>query len=206
MSTNISQLKQKYPGILIGVILAVFILSLVSLMASSKVEVEDIGPLTGKPLAAYQFYPVIVEDKKLKLDKTLFMNAVSYLAEHPDPRAISDLFYLGQANRVVDLLSDQEKKTYHELVKSYDFNRELEDINTHKDKIFSVYKDIVNGVGKTFANTPIEFVLHDTRNPLGSVVAVQNPITGRRLGSSTTNFGIKLIKDFHSYFTGTIKE
>lgn len=54
----------------------------------------------------------------------------------------------------------------------------------------------MNGIGQTFSGTPIEIVLHDTRNPLISIVAVQNPISGRRLGDPNTNFGIQLIRNY----------
>ena len=52
----------------------------------------------------------------------------------------------------------------------------------------------MNGLGQSFAGTPIEIVLHDVRNPMQSIQALQNPISGRRLYQSTTNFGLELIK------------
>lgn len=55
----------------------------------------------------------------------------------------------------------------------------LAEVDREKDRIFQSYADIVNGIGQTFAGTPVEIVLHDTRNPLRSIVAVQNPISGR---------------------------
>jgi predicted transcriptional regulator YheO len=77
----------------------------------------------------------------------------------------------------------------------------LAEVDREKDRIFQSYADIVNGIGQTFAGTPVEIVLHDTRNPLRSIVAVQNPISGRRLGDTNTNFGIQLIKNY-SYGEG----
>src|SRR5262249_31664315 len=40
----------------------------------------------------------------------------------------------------------------------------------------------------------VEIVLHDTSNPLRSIKALQNPISGRHLNDPTTNFGVELIR------------
>ena len=42
----------------------------------------------------------------------------------------------------------------------------------------------------------MEIVLHDVRNPLHSIVCLQNPISGRRIGDPITNFGLNLIKEY----------
>jgi predicted transcriptional regulator YheO len=43
------------------------------------------------------------------------------------------------------------------------------------------------------ARLPIEFVLHDTRDPLHSVCAVQNTITGRKVGSPASDVALARI-------------
>jgi predicted transcriptional regulator YheO len=81
------------------------------------------------------------------------------------------------------------------LHQHYDYS-EFERLNEYRNDLFRVYRDIVNGIGQTFSGTGIEIVLHDVRNPLRSIVAIQNPISGRRLDDPTTNFGLELIKDY----------
>lgn len=153
--------------------------------------------LPGKSLAAHdELYPVQADDSgQLYLDKARFAKAVEYFSNNPSPKAIADLIYLGNSNNVSLLMNDNEKSDYKHLIEQPDYGA-LEDIHKQKDKIFQVYKDIVNGIGQTFSGTDIEIVLHDTRNPLKSVVAIQNPISGRRLGDPTTDFGIQLIKNY----------
>ena len=153
--------------------------------------------LPGKPLAAYDdLYPIRSnENGTLYLDKDRFAQAVEYFSKNPSPRAISDLIYLGGSNNVTLMLSDLNKEKYAKLTEQPDYAA-LEEANRQKDRLLQSYKDIVNGIGQTFAGTPIEIVLHDTRNPLKSVVALQNPISGRRLGDTNTNFGIQLIKNY----------
>lgn len=51
----------------------------------------------------------------------------------------------------------------------------------------------MNGVGQTLAGTPVEIVLHDTRKLHCVRLWPQNPISGRRLGDTNTNFAIQLI-------------
>lgn len=158
---------------------------------------EAYSNLPGKPLAAYaDFYPVQADnDGQLYIDKGRFTEAIAYFTKNPSPKAASDLVYLGQANNIMLMFSDEEKRAYKRLIDDPVY-AEVQDVNRQKDRIFQVYKDIVNGIGETFAGTGIEIVLHDTRNPLQSVVAIQNPISGRRLGDSTTNFGLELIKNY----------
>ncbi len=153
--------------------------------------------LPGSPLAAFtEIYPVrAAEDGHLYLDTKRFRQAVDYLSENPEPKAIADLIYLGQSNNVALLLTDDDKRAYQRLIERPD-NAKLSNIEGQRDAVFQVYRDVVNGIGQTFAGTGIEIVLHDTRNPLKSVVALQNPITGRRLGDTNTNFGLELIRNY----------
>lgn len=162
----------------------------------------DLRVLPGKALAAYDdFYPIRADDAGAPyLDRELFVKAVNYLSEHPSPRAVADLIYLGNSNNVTLLLDGPTKAKYLMLTQKPDYAA-LAEVDREKDRIFQSYADIVNGIGQTFAGTPVEIVLHDTRNPLRSIVAVQNPISGRRLGDTNTNFGLQLIKNY-SYGEG----
>ena len=162
---------------------------------------EPRGRLPGQPLAAFSdIYPVRADSEgHLYLDKDRFVKAIDHLTSSPSPKAIADLVYLGQANNVTLLLDEKEKSAYSKLMDHPAFTEmriNLEQINRQRDQLLIVYKDIVDGIGQTFSGAGIEIVLHDTRDPLHSIVALQNPISGRRLGDTNTNFGLELIKDY----------
>lgn len=153
--------------------------------------------LTGKPLAAYDdIYPIVVDGSGLlHLDKDRFVSAVTYLNEQPSQQAIADLVYIGQQNNITLELSSEQKAAYQKVASKLSSD-DIARITEQRDNLFRTYRDIVNGVGQTFAGTGIEIVLHDTRNPIKSIVAIQNTIFGRQLGGPNTNFGIQLIKDY----------
>lgn len=181
------------PGILI-VALTIYVMG----FRGENTEAPKVLP--GKALAAFdEFYPIQVNEAgALYLDKDRFVAAVDYFTDSPSPHAISDLVYLGNLNNVTLMLPDAAKAKYIKLAEQPDYAA-LGEVNRQKDRVFQAYKDIVNGIGQTFAGTPIEIVLHDTRNPLKSVVAIQNPISGRRLGDTNTNFGLQLIKNYSQH-------
>jgi predicted transcriptional regulator YheO len=184
-------------SILLGIVPAFIASCFVYLIFSIPETKVDVDILPGKPLASYtNFYPISHDQEgNLSLDISIFMDAVNYFLENKDPRATADIIYLGQSNNVNLLLSNSDKKRYALLHDNFN-SSEFESINEYRNDLFHVYRDIVNGIGQTFAGTNIEIVLHDARNPLKSIVAIQNPISGRRLGDSTTNFGLELIKDY----------
>jgi len=150
--------------------------------------------ISGKPLASYPFYPIVVsKEGRPYLDKGLFMDAVNMLRENPDARAVADLIYLERKQNIMIQLGESERRLFQALVTEVPVP-DIEDQEAYIDRLFSVYKQIVDGIGQTFAGTPIEIVLHDVRNPMRSIQALQNPISGRQLYQPTTNFGIEMIK------------
>lgn len=155
--------------------------------------------LPGRALASYDdLYPIRADGSgSLYLDRDRFAKAIDYFSDNPSPRATADLIYLGNSNNVTLLLDSTSRARYMRLADAPDY-RAFAEIDREKDRVFQVYRDIVNGIGMTFAGTPMEIVLHDTRNPLRSIVAVQNPISGRRIGDTNTNFGVQLIKNYSS--------
>lgn len=183
------------PGVLI-VAISIYVLGFRAPVAS------DPRVLPGKALAAYEeLYPIRADGAgALYLDRERFVKAIEHFSVNPSPRAVSDLIYLGNSNNVTLMLDGPTKAKYVQLTELPDYAA-LAEVNRQKDRIFQAYRDIVNGIGQTFAGTPVEIVLHDTRNPLRSIVAVQNPISGRRIGDTNTNFGIQLIKNY-SYGEG----
>lgn len=151
--------------------------------------------LEGKALASYAaYYPVRVKpDGSLTLDTTRFMQAVDYFSGQPESRAAGELIYIGQGNSIALQLNDDEKSRYAALLKKSIYSAYK--VKAPYDPL-TPYKSIVDGIGQTLSGTGVEIVLHDTRNPLKSVVAIQNPITGRRIGDANTNFGYELIKSY----------
>jgi len=150
--------------------------------------------ISGKPLASYPFYPIAVsKEGHLYIDKDKFMDAVNTLRQNPDVKAVADLVYLERNENITLQLSESDRRLFQALVKEVPVP-DLTQQEAHRDRLFQVYKQIVNGLGQTFAGTPIEIVLHDIRNPMRSIQALQNPISGRQLYQPTTNFGIELIK------------
>jgi predicted transcriptional regulator YheO len=190
---NVNYFKPILLGIVPAFIASCFVYLIFSI-PDNKVHVNE---LPGRALASYpNLYPITHDrEGKLTLDTSLFMKAVNHLLKNEDPRAAADLIYLGQTNNINLLLSNSEKQSYAQLHNHFDYS-EFELVNEYRNDLFHVYRDIVNGIGQTFTGTGIEIVLHDTRNPLKSIVAIQNPISGRRLGDSNTNFGLELIKDY----------
>lgn len=175
---------------------AIIILGSFLYFFNSSVTNERYKTLSGQSLAANEeIYPIKVgENGSLVLDKDRFVQAIEFLTRNPSQqKAAADLVYLGQANQIDLSLNDEDKKKYHALIGAGFFSQ-FEDANNQKDQLLRSYKQIVDGIGKTFAGTNVEIVLHDTRDPIHSVSAIQNPISGRKLGDNNSNFGVGLIK------------
>lgn len=157
------------------------------------------GYMHGKPLASLAMYPIVADDAgNLSLDYGLVSAALAELQDprHPaNPKAAVDLLYLIDRNNVERLLSPSDRKLRSALASRYCTDRAAS-ADAHRDHLFSVYRSIVEGIGQTLGDVPIEIVLHDIRNPLQSIVAVSNSITDRHVGGPTTNFGIELIKSY----------
>jgi predicted transcriptional regulator YheO len=167
-----------------------------SLQPPAPIPTPQSSLMIGRPIATYKDYPVVADQTgTLRLDSNLFSKCVQLVLDNNDQRAAADLFYLGQQNHIETLLKSEGLNSYKQLRSRFDL-KDFEDVNKQRDEVFEVYKDVVNGVGQTFAGTPVEIVLHDTRDPLHSIVAIQNAISGRKLRGPNTNFGIQLIKHY----------
>lgn len=194
MFSNIN--KATATKVVFGAVPAFLIAVLVLFLFQQPKDLHTTYVLPGKPLASYtDLYPIRVEDGVVRIDETAFATATDFFLQEEDPKAAADLIYLGQANNVSLLLNTEQKRALGKLIKKYEYIH-ADHVEQYRDNVFSIYKDIVDGIGKTLSGTGFEIVLHDTRNPLKSIVAIQNPISGRRLGDSTTNFGVELIKDY----------
>jgi predicted transcriptional regulator YheO len=150
--------------------------------------------VSGRPLASYPFYPIAAsQDGSLYVDRNRFVEAVAALRQNPDAKAVADLLYLERKQNITLHLGESERGLFQALVRQVAVP-DAERQEAYRDRLFEVYRQIVDGLGQSFAGTPIELVLHDVRNPMQSIQALQNPISGRRLYQPTTNFGVELIK------------
>ena len=60
--------------------------------------------------------------------------------------------------------------------------------------LLQVGKTLVEALGKMFAPT-CEVVLHDLARPANAVVAIENAISGRKVGDATTEIGLSRVRD-----------
>lgn len=147
--------------------------------------------IEGRPLAYYDFYPVVVkENGNIGLDESKLNDAIEILSTNKDKKASSDLIRLIEQNSASFLIREENNKKIQEL------KEVTHDPTQDNSELFLTIKNIVHGFGQTLEGTPIEILVHDTRNPLKSVVAIENSITGRNLYDRNTNFGIELIKRY----------
>ena len=194
----LSFLKTNWTGRLVTLVPAVIIVGLtLFIFFSQSEEAPSIqGSLPGEPLSVFEdLYPVRLDAAgNVTLDLDKFSKALVEVEKKQSPRAAADLIYFGQANNISLMLSDKDKASYGNFIRNHLYAES--NAQRFQDQHFQPYRDIVNGIGQTFAGTGIEVVLHDMRNPLKAIIAIQNPISGRRVGDPTTNFGLRMIKNY----------
>jgi predicted transcriptional regulator YheO len=66
------------------------------------------------------------------------------------------------------------------------------DAHHYDDHLIGEAKKIVTALGRMFAPF-CEVVLHDLRRPIASILAIENPFSGRRIGDSATRLGLARI-------------
>lgn len=66
-------------------------------------------------------------------------------------------------------------------------------MTSYDDHLITEATKLVTGLGKMFAPF-CEVVLHDLRTPEHAIVAIENNLSGRRIGDATTNLGLERIK------------
>jgi hypothetical protein len=159
--------------------------------------------LTGQALVEMPDYPIKVgSNGLLRLDMPSFERVCQELLVHYNPRAAIDLLYLAEHNRnvversanavlLLDKLRSRYRKKLRQLV-------EPQSLAAQRQHMLQQFQKITAGLGDTFAGVPIEFVLHDTRDPLHSVIVIKNSITDRKDGDQASSFGEDVI---HAYAT-----
>ncbi|EFC83751.1 TIR domain-containing protein [Parafrankia sp. EUN1f] len=152
--------------------------------------------LPGEPLATMPNYPVILRDgRRIELDLERLRQACAEVIEAGNIRAAVDLVYLADQNYHTIETSPDTKAHVVEVKKKFQAELlQLDVSHVQRKNLIVPLENMTEGLGAMFADLPIEFVLHDTRDPLHSVCAIRNPITGRRKGSPASNIALEQIR------------
>lgn len=147
------------------------------------------------------YYPIDIEPvtNNPRLNSETYVKAMIYLLESVDDRlAAMDLVYLREDNRQAfgDVLPREYHPTYDRLLKKYDLQEFRKNVTSETDRLFRNAERIINDLGATLRGIRCEFVLHDVRNPLRSIVALANTreVSSRRLHDPSTRFVVNYLK------------
>lgn len=164
---------------------------------------KNSGLIKGKRLFQYQGkYPIDLEPITdiPSLNKEKFANAIQYFLDdnHYDRLAASDIVYLRQdnLNHYDEILDDDFIDSYNSLIEKYDLYSFIENFDTENKRVFGNYIRITNELGETLKNCHLEILLHNVRNPLKSIIAVQNTenISNRKLFDPSTRFVVEYVR------------
>lgn len=145
----------------------------------------------GKSLEEYEFFPFVADEKGFpNFELSLFNTGVSYFLDNYDFTAARQLLFIGEQNNVRFYLKGEELRKYKKLFKKYDGEEIIDDNLAHLEN----YKILVQLIGKTFRHSGIEILLHNLMNPSKSIIALENPVTGRQIGDGTTLLVLDLKK------------
>ncbi len=151
--------------------------------------------LTGTPLASMEEYPVRLRDgRAVELDLEYLRRACQRVIADRNVRGAVELNYLATQNHAEVQISPGTVELVQQVRK--EFSAELAQMDgpqAQQRNLIEPLINLTNLVGAMFARLPIEFVLHDTRDPLRSVCAVQNGFTGRQVGSPASNVALDRI-------------
>ncbi|MFE0464335.1 PAS domain-containing protein [Kitasatospora sp. NPDC058965] len=163
--------------------------------------------LDGRPLAELENYPIKVgADGTIALDIPELIEACAYLLRHHEPRSAIDLLYLAERNAAVVHASPAALAAIDRVRRRYGrrYRRLVEpaQLRAQREHLLEQFGKLTNALGETFAGLPIEFVLHDTRDPLNSVYTIRNSITGRREGDPVSKFGEDVVRAYERHWRG----
>lgn len=147
------------------------------------------------------YYPIDIdpETNNPNLNSAAYVRAMLYLLDSVHDRlAAMDLVYLREDNwqAFSDVLPPEHGPTYDRLLKKYDLREFRVSVTSETDRLFRNAERIINDLGATLRGIKCEFVLHDVRNPLRSIVALANTreVSGRRLHAPSTRFVVNYLK------------
>lgn len=179
---------------LIGIIpaLLTFISTLKFTPSHDKNEISEYN---GKSLVSYVTYPVSIDknDNSIYLNKNNLLQSIAIFTETNDYKAATDLAYLVKRNQSQIDFSNEEALKFKNMINKYNID-DYTISDKKREHLFSISGQTVDALGDMFPK--IEFVLHDARDPLHSVVKIKNNITERKIGSPATHLGIELIKKY----------
>src|ERR1044072_2703286 len=145
----------------------------------------------GRNLEEYDFYPFTINrDNLSEFNLKDFRLGMHYFLKNNDYTAARQLIFIGEQNNVRDQLEPAEQKVYATLYDKYDGKKIADDTNEYLEN----YVRIVRLIGKSFANTGMEILLHNLADPSHSLICLENNVTGRHLRDGTTNLLIDLKK------------
>jgi hypothetical protein len=152
-------------------------------------------------LASYAEYPIGVRTDGSLFYRPDYANTLAErLVREKNQYAVYELIYMidtiNTYGAALDLagpaLDPQLLERLREIVPE-DARSEFE---AERDGVVTAMSAAIHGLGAMFRNCAIEFVLHDVRNPIHSVISIEDSITGRSVFSSNTNFGVRVIRKY----------
>jgi hypothetical protein len=156
------------------------------------------GSATGDrtQLANYGDYPVRVEDDgRLSFDADGAPALAARVIAEKDTYAAYEFLWLIDGVRSITNGSDEPfdpalVQRLRQLVPTSTW-RELD---AERQAVLDIVTAVVRGVTTAVSGCGVELVVHDTRNPMESVVAIHGSITKRALRASSTNVVIDMIR------------
>lgn len=169
------------------------------------VEESDLQAVTAwadfDPLAKWDTYPVVMsKGGVLTMDWGLSSACCSRLLHEHQPRAAHELLHLIHENRrsaPADVI-----RAANILRVLYRHSRHMvESANKEMRDLFSLVATVLSGLEATMGEWPMEMVLHDTRNPLQSIVYISSSsrVTKRRIGGPMTDLGLFWVKWYSAH-------
>lgn len=152
--------------------------------------------LAGVSLSETAWYPVeVAPNGALRFERNKFARGIAELLVDSNEKAAADLIYFGIGHEEELELSPDEARLYAKFKRKYRRIVRIVRESDERRSLLAQCQTIAQGFGETFAGLPIEVVLHDTRDPLKSIIAIyNNEVTQRKLGDPNTNHGLGLIR------------
>lgn len=154
----------------------------------------------GRRLFEYKdYYPIKLDEQhRPSIDIGTYKRALTYFLDPniQDRLAAMDLVYLHQNNltHLGDFLTPEMSVAYEELKAKYKID--ADSFAEKNDISLKNYIKVINDLGDTFKDVCAEFILHNVRNPIRSIVAARNTefISGRKIGDPSTRFVYQYVK------------
>ncbi|MYS21559.1 YheO-like PAS domain-containing protein [Streptomyces sp. DvalAA-14] len=174
-----------------------------SLTAPSAVAVPSSSPrrMRTPQLASYAEYPVGVRADGSLFYRPDYARALAQrLVREANQYAAYELIYLVDTINTYGATLDQDGPALDphllERLRAVVPEDARSGFEAERDGVVTAVSSAIHGLGAMFRHCAIEFVLHDVRNPIHSVISIEESITGRTVFSSNTNFGLSVIRKY----------